>query len=136
MKFSHVGPAIISVAVLSCATPTENELPAVELLTDRTTYVVGDSAVLTVTNRSANSIVYLLCTLGIERKAGTIWEPVYRGAVGCIEGDSRELARFESEEWRLQVPTSAGEYRFRVTVFPPRGQQSFVVSSNPFTVEN
>ena len=138
MKVSHVGPAIISVALLSCTTPTENELPSVEFWTDRTAYVVGDSAVLTLTNRSANSILYyLLCTLGIQHMVGTSWEPVDTSkVVGCIESDSRELARFESEEWRFQVPTSAGKYRFRVTGFRPKGQPSFVISSDPFTVEN
>jgi hypothetical protein len=134
MKASYVGSAIIGIVLLSCGTPTENELASVELLTDHTTYVIGDSAVLTVTNRGTSSITYLLCTLGIERKAGTDWEPVDAGPVGCIESDFRELGRFESEEWQLQVPTSAGEYRFRVTVLRPRGQRSLVFSSNPFTV--
>jgi hypothetical protein len=142
MKLSYVGSAIIGVALLSCATPTENELPAVELLTDRTTYVMEDWVVLTLTNRGAHSIVYDFdCTLAIQRMVGTSWESVDTGPRACIAmlRSNPTLAPGASVAQRFQVVApafgSVREYRFRLSVVDPRSLQSFVVSSNSFTVE-
>ena len=142
MKVSYVGSAIIAVALLSCATPTENELPSVELRTDRTAYVMGDSGVLTLTNDGANSIAYdLSCTLAVQRMVGTSWESVDRGTVCLlIGGDMPRLAPGASDEQRFQVVApafaSAGEYRFQLSALDTGSRQSFVVWSDSFTVEN
>jgi hypothetical protein len=142
MKVSQVGPAIIGVALLSCATPTENELPAVELLTDRTPYVVGDSAVLTLTNRSTNSIVVdWTCGEVIQQMVGTSWESL--GGFPdefCIMEDEWRVDPDASIERQFQVAArafpSTGEYRVQVPAADPGSRRSFVIWSNPFTVEN
>jgi hypothetical protein len=139
MKVSYIAAAIISAAVLSCATPTENALPAVELLTDRTTYVMGDWGVLTLTNAGGHSIAGdLRYDLVVQRMVGTSWESVDTGPGWRIMEDVRTLAPGASDQQRFQVvsPTfpSAGEYRAQVSVWDPKSQQSFMISSDPFTV--
>ena len=141
MKVSHVGSAIIGIVLLSCATPTENELPSVDLLTDRTTYAMGDSGVLSLTNRSANPILGdLRCGVAIQRMVATSWESVGGLPGWCIMEDVDTLDASASVErgFELAAPAfaSAGEYRLQVSAADPRRRQPFVVSSDPFTVEN
>jgi hypothetical protein len=141
MNVSHVGYAIVTVALLSCAAPTDNELPAVELLTDRTTYVMGDSAVLTLTNHSRHSIIGDLgCGETIQRMEGTSWESVGNFPEVCLVQWVNPLGPGDSDVRGFEVVppafASAGQYRIQVPAWDPKRQQSFVVSSDPFTVEN
>jgi hypothetical protein len=140
MKVSSVGAAIIGVALFSCATPTETELPSVELRTDRTAYVMGYYGVLTLTNGGADSIIGdLRYDLVIQRMVGTSWESVDTGPVWRIMEDVRKLAPGASDEQRFQVVApafaSAGEYRFQLSGVDLGSRHSFVVSSNQFTVQ-
>ena len=141
MKVSHIGPAIISVALLSCAAPTENEPPLVEFRTDRTAYVMGESGVLTLTNRGTHAInVDWACSYEIQRMVGTSWESVDTGVWCLPEEPQQQLAPGASEVLQFQVVApafaSAGEYRFQVAAWYIGSRQSLVISSDPFTVEN
>ena len=142
MKVSYVGAAIIGVALWSCATPTETELPSVELRTDRTAYIVGDWGVLTLTNGGTDSILSdLPYDLVIQRRLGTSWESVDTGpAWRTMElGEMPRLAPGASDAWQFQVVApafaAAGEYRFQLSGVDLGSRQSFVVSSDPFTVQ-
>lgn len=142
MKVSYVGAAIIGVALLSCSTPTENAYRSVELRTDRTTYVMGYYGVLTLTNGGADWILGdLPYDLVIQRRVGTSWESVDTGpGWRTMElGVSPRLAPGASDAQQFQVVApafaSVGEYRFQVPVVDLGSGQSFVVSSNQFTVE-
>jgi len=142
MKVSYVGAAIIGVALLSCSTPTENAYRSVELRTDRTTYVMGYYGVLTLTNGGADWILGdLPYDLVIQRRLGTSWESVDTGpAWRTMElGEMPRLAPGASDELRFQVAppafAAAGEYRFQLSGVDLGSRQSFVVSSDPFTVQ-
>ena len=144
MKVSYVGAAIIGVALLSCATPTENELPSVEFWTDRTAYVMGDSGVLTLTNGGDHSIVGdLRCGLVIQQMVGGSWESQLDptiGSVACMLPLQELLAPGETLKLGFQVVVpafaSVGEYRFQLSAWDTGSRQTLVAPSSPFTVEN
>lgn len=105
---------LVGAAVDGCGTVTGDPVgdPAVALTLSPSRPVPGDSATLTLRNRTTEDIGYNLCTSGLQRRDGTAWIPVPEDRVCTLE--LRSLRPGDEDSFTLAVPdTISGEaYRY------------------------
>ena len=142
MRVQSLGIAVLYAALAACASPTANEPQVVELRTDRSSYVLGDTARLTLTNLGPHAVYASLsaCNMNVERWLGNTWESAGWFAEVCIMESNNQIVQPGDSGARgfkaVAPPFSplGGEYRFRVAVFEVESLQRFEFFSPPFIV--
>lgn len=124
-RFSAVAGAgcasLLAVGVVwaACGSPTTPQAE-VDFELDQASYALGDTALLTLTNRGSKGIgpgSILQCSLYLERRAGEAWQSTPRPPQdeACIEG---WLAPGGIIERKLPITSdlfeAGGTYRFRI----------------------
>jgi hypothetical protein len=105
VRVQSLGIAVLYAALAACVSPTANEPQVVELRTDRSSYVVGDTARLTLTNQGPHAVYATLsvCNLNVERSVGDSWESAGGFNVACVQVFGRRLEPGASTEQEIKI---------------------------------
>ena len=110
---------------------------------DRSTYAVGDSASIVLTNHGPAPIgptAQLLCRPKVERRAGEAWQVVTEFDDVCTLPMVRDLQAGGRVNRKFQITpdrfASDGQYRLMVMVGVEGAADPMTVVSNAFTVTN
>ncbi len=142
MRVQSLGIAVLYAALAACVSPTANEPQVVELRTDRSSYGLGDTGRLTLTNQGPHAVYASLsaCNMNVERWLGNTWESAGWFAEVCIMESNPIVQVGDSGARGFKVvappfsPLGGGEYRFHVSVFEVASLQRFEFFSPPFSV--
>ena len=133
--------ALLVVLIASCSAQSTNDgsagAPAqIELTVDRANYRTGDPIVLTLRNRSAQSVGYNLCGAALEQRSGGQWRESPERLAEVCTMELRTLATNASDTFRHTLPAAlaAGEYRVRTNVEAPLGGSFTAATSGSFQV--
>jgi hypothetical protein len=131
--------AVLTLA--ACTSPTANEPQVVELRTDRSSYGVGDTTRLTLTNQGPHAVYGALwpCLLEVEQWHGDNWQSAGNFPEVCTLGFVPRLEPGASTErgFKIVIPPfalSGGEYRFHMSLFDLVTEEPFDVFSPRFSV--
>lgn len=140
---TSAGVGMICILLLGWGCSAGLNLQDVKLQTDRTTYAVGDSASMVLTNQGPAPIGptgQLLCRPKVERRAGEAWQVVTEFDDVCtlpidpnLQAGGRVNRKFQITPDRF---TSEGQYRLIVNVLVVGAADPMTVASNAFTVTN
>lgn len=131
-----------TVFLAACGSPTIPEFE-IEFRTDRSSYVLGDTASLTVTNRGLERIgpAGLPCLLQLERKVGPVWDFVSSPETGSSTACTGRSWLEPSQQEHQRVPITASdfrggaEYRFKTSFWDASREFTTEVVSNSFTID-
>jgi len=139
-----LGIAVLYAALAACASPTANEPQVMELRTDRSSYVLGATVWITLTNRGPHAISGALwpCLLEVQQWGWgrDSWQPA--GPINkevCIQHFIPLLEPGESTErgYKIVIPPFAlfgGEYRLHMSLYDQVTEEPLHVFSPPFSV--
>jgi hypothetical protein len=121
VKVQSLGTAVLCAALAACVSPTANEPQVVELRTDRSSYGLGDTGRLTLTNHGPHAVSGGLwpCILEVQQWDGDSWQSAGNFPEVCTGVRLQLIPRLEpgaAEEREVKIVTPpfallGGEYR-------------------------
>jgi hypothetical protein len=121
--------AAMALALGACASlPSGGSVGNVSLTAAPT--AAGDSIVLTLANRSAQSVGYNLCVTAVERRNGDTWQNVPVDRVCTKELRTLDAGDQTTYTTTLPAGAAAGDYRFATSVQIPLSGEQQTVTSN------
>jgi hypothetical protein len=114
--------AVAALSVTACSFLTEPDGPGfdgVELLTDRNSYVHGDTIEIRFINNSTQRVGYGACSRSLERRTHEGWKPLDKHEGPCILIlHVLDPGQVKIDRAPIDPALPAGEYRLHQSILP------------------